>query len=211
MRTASSFMEIPSLFRPLLFGLVAGVIAASVAAVFVAPVNHDYTASITRVTEAGRIETFQINERDDLLLTASTDVLPVTDSPFVQLPANRAQTPASFRFYKLRNTDDKVIGLASHAQTAEADDWMLYFAARGAMFLTEESVEVAAENVVDETTSAVVEAQETESVADMLQGRIIAGSDTIAGQAGSYTLSRRGVGTDSPSIEIVTAMQQEQR
>ncbi len=170
------------LFRSLLAGFLLGLVGALIAGWFIAPVKHTYTPSVTRVTEAGRIETFRIQPAEDLLVSASTHPEGLADDLAVALPANRAEVPTDVRLYKVRNTEDKVIGLASRTTTPDADDWMLYFAARGAMYLS-----------VEATTPTTI-------------GRILGGSESLEDQVGTFELRRTGDGEDR-RIEIETAIQ----
>ncbi len=124
----------------LLIGFLLGIATAIGLTGFVAPINHKYEASLTRVAEnSGRIETFVIDLPQDRLLSLSGDIVARESVPKeLAMPEGLRLAASRVEVFRLRDANHTVIGLASRMsdEAAQAVDWTLYMPARGALFLT---------------------------------------------------------------------------
>lgn len=188
------------MLRTIIIGFFIGIALAVGVGGWMPLVAHERLTSITRVApNGGRIETFRISLPDDRLVAAAgVNVATVTESLSLNLPAVPQLADTQVELFRIRDTDSNVIGLASRTidGSAGAADWLLYFPARGALFLR-----------TDESRAA-----KTGSL--VRTGRVLGGTESMASQIGTFEERRvffedEADGTVGERIEISTSIESE--
>lgn len=130
------------MIKTFILGLILG--AASVAAIvnYVQTVDLHREASLISVRpNGGNTETFYINLPQDRIIAGmrsdgKTNAFP----PGLRWPDEKALNGAASEIFKLRNSDDVVVGIAARISNSRETSgafiqWMLHLPARGSMFL----------------------------------------------------------------------------
>lgn len=129
------------MIKTFVFGIILGVAGVFAALYFVPVVDQDREISIISVTpNGGNSESFHINIPSDQILlgtTATEDVVPVG----MVWPAERLFDGTVTELYKLRNSRDAVVGVASRVTVSndmvgDVIEWVLHLPARGSMYVT---------------------------------------------------------------------------
>ncbi len=163
------------MLKTLLAGMVLGIAAAIAVGGFVAPVDYERIASITRVApNGGRLENFHVDLPGDRLIAVPSvaDAAAALPEGLV-LPPDERFADTLVEVFLLRNADNEVIGLASRSAEAAsgAVDWLLFLPARGSLFLSADPAEV--EGVVS--------------------GRIVGGTESLEANVGIFEERRRSL------------------
>lgn len=179
------------MFKALISGFLLSFVVAVALSATVGPINHEYTSSVTRVTVEGRLETFQIRLPDDrIVMTATAEASGTSFPEGLSLPYAKTEAAMALDVYRLRDANDKVIGLASRLAGEASEDWMIFIAARGAMYLS------ARERLIDDSGH------------DVVRGEILDGSRLMKGQTGAFSLRSKMQGDQEIlSLETVSARQ----
>ena len=160
------------MIRAVIFGFIVGVVLAVGASGWAPLVDHERVTSITRVApNGGRIETFRIQLPDDRLVkTTGRNIAPDSESLSLALPDVAQLADTQVELFRVRDSKSKVIGLASRTIDARggATDWLLYFPARGALYLR-----------VDKT-------RESPSGRPVRTGQVIGGTESMTSQVGTF-------------------------
>ena len=127
-----------ALFKTFSFGVMLGLIAAAVLLYFVPAVDHVRERSIISVqANGGNKEFFHVNLPIDRVLSGRVNlespVPPGLDWPNVEFLSG-TQT----ELFKVRNADEKVVGVASRIVGGESQrfvEWALHMPARGTMYV----------------------------------------------------------------------------
>ncbi len=129
------------MIRTFIFGIVLGIAAVIAGLHFLPAVDQAREVSIVTVTpNGGNTEAFHVNiPMDRIMIGAAGQSEPLP--PELEWPEDPLFGEARTELYKLRNTRDAVIGVASRiaARDDEADDvieWVLHLPARGSVFIT---------------------------------------------------------------------------
>lgn len=130
------------MIKTFILGLVLGVAGAVSLVYFVQIVDlHREPSLISVRPNGGNVETFYINLPHDRIFAGKrsddkTSVFP----PGLQWPAEKGLDGAASEVFKLRNSDDVVVGVAARISNSRDSSgafiqWMLHLPARGSMFL----------------------------------------------------------------------------
>ncbi|MEX2258646.1 MAG: hypothetical protein WD672_08050 [Woeseia sp.] len=126
------------MFKTFSTGIILGLIAAGAAAHFLPLYDLHREASIVTVRPNGGIaELFQIHLPADRILAGGRNLPdPVPD----RLAWPEALDSSAMELFKIRNANDRVVGIASRIQgavpqTPEVVEWMLHLPARGSMYI----------------------------------------------------------------------------
>ena len=130
------------MIKTFILGLILGVVGAASLVYFVQTVDLHREASLISVRpNGGNAETFYINLPQDRIFAAkrsedTTDVFPTG----ARWPKDQDLDGAASEVFKLRNSDDVVVGIAARTSNSRESSgafiqWMLHFPARGSMFL----------------------------------------------------------------------------
>jgi hypothetical protein len=130
------------LIKTFFLGLILGVAGAASLVYFWQAVDLQREPSLISVQpNDGNTETFYINLPQDRIFAArrsedETSVFP----PGIRWPEDRLLDGTADEIFKLRNSNDVVIGIAARMSNARETSgafiqWMLHFPARGSMFL----------------------------------------------------------------------------
>lgn len=124
------------MFKTFSTGVILGVLAAGAAAQFVPLVDLDREASIVTVQpNGGNAELFRIDLATDRIMAGSrTLARPTPDG--LAWPDTRALSDTEVELFKMRNAEDRVVGVASRIAGAGVSEWALYLPARGTLYVT---------------------------------------------------------------------------
>ena len=130
------------MIRIFILGLILGLPGAAALVYFVPAVDLHREASLISVQKnGGNVEKFHINLPEDRILAgAAAAVEPGNFPTGLEWPEEVSLDGASNEVFKLRNTDDVVIGLAARMTSGaevsgEFNQWMIHLPARGSMFV----------------------------------------------------------------------------
>ncbi len=128
------------MLKTLIFGFLLGIVG-TVAAAYYAPVVDQYRESsfIAVSPNGGNTESFRINIPTDRIMTGAprqAEPLP----PGLRWPADEWFEGVRVELFKLRNTQDTVIGVASRMvadsdQIEDSVEWVLHIPARGTVYV----------------------------------------------------------------------------
>jgi hypothetical protein len=127
--------------KTLIFGIILGVAGVFAALYFVPLVDQEREISIISVTQnGGNSESFHINIPSDQILlgtSATEDLVPVG----MVWPNERLFDGTVAELYKLRNSRDAVVGVASRVAVSNDNvgdviEWVLHLPARGSIYVT---------------------------------------------------------------------------
>ena len=129
------------MLKTYIFGIILGVISA-VAALYMTPVvDVAREASIVSVTpNGGNFETFHVNvPADRIMIGAQGRREPLPEG--MEWPADPKFANARAEVFKLRNSRDAVVGVASRFSVQDAAagnvlEWVLHLPARGSLYVT---------------------------------------------------------------------------
>ena len=129
------------MLKTLIFGFLLGIVG-TVAAAYYVPVVDQYRESsvISVAPNGGNTESFRINVPTDRIMTGApkqAEPLP----PGLQWPTEELFDGVRVELFKLRNTRDTVIGVASRMvadsdQIADSIEWVVHLPARGTFYVT---------------------------------------------------------------------------
>ena len=125
-----------------MFGLILGVAGAASLVYFVQAIDlHRESSLISVRSNGGNLETFYINLPADRIFAGSrSDDKSSSFPPGIQWPKDGALNGAASELFKLRNSDDIVVGVAARVSNPRDSSgafiqWVLHLPARGSMFL----------------------------------------------------------------------------
>jgi len=129
------------MLKTLIFGFLLGIVGTVAAAYYVPVVDQHREASVISVApNGGNTESFRINiPTDRIMVGAPRQAEPLP--PGLQWPADELFDGVRVELFKLRNTEDAVVGVASR-MVAESDtiedsvEWVLHLPARGTFYVT---------------------------------------------------------------------------
>jgi hypothetical protein len=128
------------MFKTLVVGFLFGIVGSVVAAYYVPVVDqHREPSEISVFPNGGNTESFHINIPTDRIMTgAPTQAEPVP--PGLQWPADELFEGVRVELFKVRNTQQTVIGVASRmvADSEHVEDtveWVLHLPARGTLYV----------------------------------------------------------------------------
>lgn len=119
------------------------------AAIFPLPVHERFPSRIEVLTNGGRSESFVIHwPADRLQLPGELDGAAVNEADGVAVLAPRRRGPAAAEAFRLRDSEDRVIGIASRLTASlpgrrgrerSASSWTLLIPSRGILMLTQDN------------------------------------------------------------------------
>lgn len=127
------------LIKTFLIGIVAGIAVGAATVFFVQPVDQARERSIIDVTpNGGNNEVFHANIPDDRIVIGAADQ--ATSVPRgLEWPDDELLANTRAELFKIRNTNDVVIGVASRIAASEADEaiveWTFHMPARGSGYV----------------------------------------------------------------------------
>ena len=126
--------------KTFIFGILLGVVAAFAALHYVPIVDQQREASIVAVTlNGGNSETFHVKvPMDRIMIGASGPADPLPRD--MRWPEDERFRDVRAELFKIRNSRDAVIGVASRIAANDAEigsviEWVLHFPARGSVFV----------------------------------------------------------------------------
>lgn len=129
------------MFRSLIAGILLG-LAASAAVLYFVPVvdQHRERSIISVATNGGNIEEFHVNVPADRILTGAAGQQPPLPQG-LEWPADPFLAGARVELFKIRNANEKVVGVASRVaatgdQPGDIIEWVLHLPARGSLYVT---------------------------------------------------------------------------
>ncbi|MDX1480327.1 MAG: hypothetical protein R3315_01545 [Woeseiaceae bacterium] len=137
------------MIKTFIFGIVLGVVASVAALLYVPLVDQQRERSIISVQpNGGNVEVFHANVPIDRIMIgapAQPDPLP----PGLDWPLDVHLAGVRTELFKIRNSHDVVIGIASRVAAVDPDagdvvEWVLHFPARGSAYVTMQPEPVAA-------------------------------------------------------------------
>lgn len=129
------------MFKTLVFGFLFGIVGTVVAAYYVPVVDqHRESSEISVFPNGGNTESFHISIPADRIMTGApgqAEPLP----PSLQWPADELFEGIRVELFKVRNTRETVIGVASRMvadseSIADSVEWALHFPARGTLYVS---------------------------------------------------------------------------
>lgn len=134
--------------RTFLFSFLAGAaLILAAAAIFPLPAHERFPSRIEVLTNGGRSESFVIHWPEDRLqLTGELDGAALNQADGVAVLAPRRRPPASAEVFRLRDAEDRVIGIATRltgrmpgrrGRERSASSWTLMIPSRGILMLTQ--------------------------------------------------------------------------
>ena len=130
------------MIKTFLLGLILGAAGAASLVYFVQVIDlHREPSLISVRPNGGNSETFYINLPQDRIFAGKrSDDKSSVSPPRLQWPAEKGLNGAASEVFKLRNSDDVVIGIAARLSNSRESSgafiqWMLHLPARGSMFL----------------------------------------------------------------------------
>ena len=130
------------MIKTFLLGLILGIAGAASLVYFVQIVDlHRESSLISVRPNGGNSETFYINLPHDRIFAGKrTDDKSSVFPPGLRWPAEKELNGAASEVFKLRNSDDVVVGIAARISNPRESSgafiqWMLHLPARGSMFL----------------------------------------------------------------------------
>ena len=129
------------MLKTLVFGFLLGVVGAVAAAFYVPVVDQHRESSVIAVSpNGGNTESFRINiPADRIMIGAPKQAEPLP--PGLQWPADELFEGVRVELFKVRNTRETVIGVASRTvadseRIADSVEWVLHFPARGTLYVS---------------------------------------------------------------------------
>ena len=129
------------MLKTLIFGFLMGIVGTVAAAYYVPVVDQHRESSVISVApNGGNTESFRINVPTDRIMTGApkqAEPLP----PGLQWPTEELFDGVRVELFKVRNTRDTVIGVASRMvadsdQIADSIEWVVHLPARGTFYVT---------------------------------------------------------------------------
>ena len=129
------------MLKTVILGFILGIVGTVAAAYYVPVVDQHRESSVIAVApNGGNTESFRINiPTDRIMVGAPRQAEPLP--PGLQWPADELFDGVRVELFKLRNTEDAVVGVASR-MVAESDaiedsvEWVLHLPARGTFYVT---------------------------------------------------------------------------
>ena len=129
------------MLKTLIFGFLLGIVGTVAAAYYVPVVDQHRESSVISVApNGGNTESFRINiPADRIMIGAPMQAEPMP--PELRWPAEELFSGVRVELFKVRNTHDTVIGIASRmvADSRRIEDsveWVLHLPARGTFYVT---------------------------------------------------------------------------
>ncbi|MEJ2172347.1 MAG: hypothetical protein ACO22K_04930 [Woeseiaceae bacterium] len=182
------------MFKSLIAGFFLGIVITAAALYYVPAVDQHRERSLVAVMpNGGNTETFHINVPFDRIMMGASGQSTALPAGF-EWPDDEKLEGISAELFKVRNSDDAVIGVASRIEAGnhEADriiEWVLHLPARGSVYLS----------------------MRPEAVGDGYRvGQLRAGTREFQGKNGQVTERWTAAEAESPDtsagqIELVTA------
>lgn len=133
------------MIKSFVFGIVLGVVAAVAALLYVPVVDqHRERSIVTVVPNGGNVETFHVNiPIDRIMIGAPAQPEPVP--PALEWPLDEHLAGVRAELFKVRNSRDVVVGVASRIAAADPDvgnaiEWVVHLPARGSAYLAMDEV-----------------------------------------------------------------------
>ena len=130
------------MIKTFLFGLILGIAGAAALVYFVQAVDlHRESSLISVRSNGGNFEAFYINLPADRIFAGNrSDDKSSSFPPGIGWPQDAALNGAASELFKLRNSDDVVVGVAARVSNPRDSSgafiqWVLHLPARGSMFL----------------------------------------------------------------------------
>lgn len=126
------------MLKTFIIGIILGIAAAAGALYAFPAVDQHREASIVAVApNGGNIESFHVNIPMDRVMVGAPDrkrPLP----PGMQWPTDEKLSGIRMELFKVRNTRDVVVGVASRTSASDADvvEWVLHLPARGSLYVS---------------------------------------------------------------------------
>lgn len=132
------------MFKTFIAGIVLGLAGAGLSLVYVPVVDQAREQSLILVhPNHGNTETFHVNVPTDRILVGAPDEFESVP-PGLDWPLDQKFTGVRTELFKLRNSKDVVIGVASRIAASddvagEVTEWVLHLPARGSAYIVMES------------------------------------------------------------------------
>ncbi len=128
------------MFRTFIIGIVLGITGVIAALHFLPAVDQARESSVIMVTpNGGNSEAFHVNIPMDRIMIGAPGQ-PETLPPDLEWPTDPMFANSRAELFKLRNTRDAVVGVASRIAASEDSgdviEWVLHLPARGSLFVT---------------------------------------------------------------------------
>ena len=130
------------MIKTFFLGLILGIAGAASLVYFVQVVDLHRESSLISVRQnGGNSETFYINLPHDRIFAGKrTDDKSSVFPPGIRWPVEKELNGAASEIFKLRNSDDVVVGIAARVSNSRESSgafiqWVLHLPARGSMFL----------------------------------------------------------------------------
>lgn len=131
------------MIKTFIFGLVVGLAGAAALAYFIPAIDlHRERSLISVRANGGQSEAFHINLPNDRIMAGARAGNQSSGFPEgLQWPEDELLQGAQTEVFKLRNSEDTVVGLAARVSSASEKSgafiqWMLHLPARGTLFAT---------------------------------------------------------------------------
>lgn len=127
--------------KTFIIGILLGIAAAAGALYAYPAVDQHREASIVSVApNGGNIESFHVNIPMDRVMVGAPG-RKQSVPPGMQWPTDEELSGIRMELFKVRNTRDIVVGVASRTSASDADviDWVLHLPARGSLYATMQS------------------------------------------------------------------------
>jgi len=129
------------MFKTLIFGFLLGIVG-TIAAVYYLPVvdQHRESSIIAVATNGGNTESFYMKiPMDRIMVGASSQAEPLPQG--MEWPAGEVFTGLRAELFKVRNSDETVIGVASRVASESKDfgdtiEWVVHLPARGSFYVS---------------------------------------------------------------------------
>jgi hypothetical protein len=129
------------MLKTLIFGFLLGIVGTVAAAYYVPVVDQHRESSVISVSpNGGNTESFRINiPTDRIMIGAPMQAEPIP--PGLRWPAQELFSGVRVELFKVRNTHETVIGIASRmvvdsSRIEDSVEWVLHLPARGTFYVT---------------------------------------------------------------------------
>lgn len=129
------------MFKTLIFGFLLGIVGTIAAIYYLPAIDQHREASVISVApNGGNTESFHMNiPMDRIMVGAPNQATPVP--PGLQWPAGEELAGLHAELFKIRNSEDTVIGVASRvasesAQFGDSIEWVVHLPARGTFHIS---------------------------------------------------------------------------
>jgi hypothetical protein len=133
--------RVKALVKTFIFGIVLGVVATVAALLYVPLVDQERERSVVSVLpNGGSVEVFHTNVPVDRIMIGAP-AQPEPEPPGLDWPIDVDLAVVRAELYKIRNSRDVVVGVASRIAAVDPDagdvvEWVLHLPARGSVYAT---------------------------------------------------------------------------